>query len=93
MKDNGVDDALIISEGSKANAISLGVYKTEELGQERKKSLAGLGYQSNVEPLFRTQPQYWLDLELMKSTQVPQKLWSEVMAGYPNIKQLRRKCE
>ncbi len=93
MKDNSVDDALIISEGSKANAISLGVYKTQELGLERKKELAKLGYQSKVEPLFRTQPQYWLDLELIKSTKVPDKLWREVIAGYPNIKQLRRKCE
>ncbi len=93
MKNNSVDDALIISEGSKANAISLGVYKTEELGLERKKELGKLGYQSRVEPLFRTQPQYWLDLELIKSTKVPDKLWREVIAGYPNIKQLRRKCE
>lgn len=93
MKDNDVDDALIISEGSKANAISLGVFKTENLGIARKNSIAKLGYQSKVEPLFRTQPQYWLDLELDKSTKVPDKLWNEVIAGYPNIKQLRRKCE
>lgn len=93
MKDNDVDDALIISEGSKANAISLGVFKTEELGIARKNSIASLGHQSKVEPLFRTQPQYWLDLELDKSTKVPDKLWNEVIAGYPNIKQLRRKCE
>lgn len=93
MKDNDVDDALIISEGSKANAISLGVFKTEELGMVRKNSITKLGYQSKVEPLFRTQPQYWLDMELAKSTRVPDKLWREVVAGYPNIKQLRRKCE
>ncbi len=93
MEDNGVSDVLIISEGSKANAISTGVYKTEELGRERRESLGELGFQAKIEPLFRSQSQYWLELELMKSTQIPEKLWREVTAGYPNIQQLRRKCE
>ena len=92
IKQNQVGDALIISEGTKANAISAGVYKTEQLGKERQNALAQLGYEAKVEPLFRTQPQYWLDLELMKTTQLPERLWREVTAGYPNIKQLRRKC-
>lgn len=93
LKANGVGDALIISEGSKANAISVGVYKTEALGLERQRALDELGFQAKVEPLFRTQSQYWLELELMKSTQIPAKLWSEVTAGYPDIQQLRHKCE
>jgi len=93
MKESDVNDAMIISEGTKANAISAGVYKTEALGKERQNALVKLGYKAKVEPLFRTQPQYWLDLELMKSTQLPDRLWREVTAGYPNIKQLRHKCE
>ncbi|ALP54668.1 hypothetical protein Tel_00005 [Candidatus Tenderia electrophaga] len=92
MKDNGIADALIISEGSKANAVSVGVYKSEALGQERLDSLRELGYTARQEPLFRTQAQYWLELELMKSTQIPETLWREVTAGYPNIQQLRHKC-
>ena len=93
IKEGNVSDVLIISEGTKANAISAGVYKTEELGNERQKLLAELGYKARVEPLYRTQPQYWLDLELMNSTQIPERLWREITAGYPRIKQLRRKCE
>ena len=93
MKENDVSDAMIISEGTKANAISAGVYKTEVLGKERQNALAQLGYDAKVEPLFRTQPQYWLDLALMNATQLPDRLWREVTAGYPNIKQLRHKCE
>ncbi len=93
MKQNDISDAMIISEGTKANAISAGVYKTEALGKERQNSLAQLGYEAKVEPLFRTQPQYWLDLELMNATQLPDRLWREVTAGYPNIKQLRHRCE
>lgn len=90
---NDVSDAVIISEGTKANAISVGVYKTEVLAKERQSFLAQLGYEAKIEPLFRTQPQYWLDLELMNITQLPEKLWSEITAGYPKIKQMRRKCE
>jgi len=93
IKESDVSDVMIISEGTKANAISVGVYKTEALGKERQDILAQLGYEAKVEPLFRTQPQYWLDLELMKTTQLPDRLWREITAGYPKIKQLRRKCE
>lgn len=92
IKQNKVGDAVVIAEGTKANAISAGVFKTEQLGKERKNALAQLGYEAKVESLFRTQPQYWLDLELRKTTQLPQRLWQEVTAGYPNIKQLRHKC-
>jgi len=90
---NDVSDAVIISEGTKANAISVGVFKTEALGKRRQSFLVQLGYEANIEPLFRNQPQYWLDLELMNITQLPEKLWREVTAGYPKIKQMRRKCE
>ncbi len=93
IKENEFSDAMIITEGTKANAISAGVYKTEETGKERQNTLAQLGYDAKVEPLFRTQPQYWLDLELMKTTQLADDLWREVIAGYPKIKQLRHKCE
>lgn len=93
IKENGHEDALIIAEGTKANAVSIGVFKTESLGIEHKQEIIKLGYEAKVEPLFRTQPQYWLDIELMKSTKIPDKLWREVQAGYPNIQQLRHKCE
>lgn len=89
---NDVADAVIITEGTKANAISAGVYKTEQQGRQKLTALAQLGYQAKIEPLFRTQPQYWLDLELMQLTQLPDTLWREVTAGYPKIKQMRRKC-
>lgn len=93
LKKNDFGDALIIAEGAKANAISIGVYKTEARGKGKQKILAQqLGYEAKIEPLFRTQPQYWLDLELMQATQLPDKLWREVIAGYPAIKQVRRKC-
>lgn len=92
MQESDVSDAMIISEGSKANAISVGVYKTRNLARERQNLLAQLGYEAKVEPLFRTQPQYWLDLELMDLTQLPDRLWQEATADYPKIKQLRRKC-
>ncbi len=90
---NDVGDAVVITEGTKANAISAGVYKTEQQGRQKLTALAQLGYKAKIEPLFRTQPQYWLDLELMQLTQLPDKLWREVISGYPKIKQMRRKCE
>jgi hypothetical protein len=93
LKDNGVSGALLIAEGSRANSISIGVYKTRELAGERQKTISGMGFGARVEPLFRTKPQYWLDIELANKTRLPDKTWREVTAGYPHVQQLRRKCE
>jgi len=93
IKEHDIKDAFIISEGSKANAISIGIYKTKELGEEQRSSLDKLGFSARVEPLYRSQAQYWLDLKLQRSTQIPAGVWAKVSASYPNVEQLRRKCE
>ena len=93
LQDKEVRDALIIAEGTKANAISAGIYNVEENAQERRDSIIALGYQAELEPLYRTQPQYWLDVELMESQAIPAKLWQKVSRRFPNITQTPRPCE
>lgn len=88
-----IRDVLIISEGVKANAISAGVYNTEAQAQTRRDSIRALGYQAEIDPLYRTQPQYWLDIELMKAQTIPVKLWRKVTKSFPAITKSERPCE
>ena len=93
LQNRDVHEVLIISEGVKANAISAGVYNVEAQAQERRDSIRALGYKAEIDPLYRTQPQYWLDVELTKSKTIPAKLWQKVSKNFPNITQTPRSCE
>jgi hypothetical protein len=93
LQEKEIREVLIISEGVKANAISAGVYNVEAQAQERRDSIRVLGYQAEIDPLYRTQPQYWLDVDLMKAQTIPSKLWQKVSRNFPNITQTQRACE
>lgn len=88
-----IREVLIISEGEKANAISAGVYNVEAQAQERRDVISALGYLAEIDPLYRTQPQYWLDIELMKTQTIPAKLWQKVSRNFPNITRTEHPCE
>lgn len=92
IQDSGLLEAQVISEGTKANALSIGVYQSSSQADARRRMIDDLGYPAEVEPLYRTQPQYWLDVELIDSTKLSSKVWNEVSSGRPNIRQERRKC-
>ncbi len=92
IKDSGVSDVQVILSGNKANALSAGVYQAVARAEKRRQLIAALGYSVKVEPLYRTQPQYWLDVELMQSTKLSSRLWKELSDSRPNIRQERRKC-
>jgi hypothetical protein len=93
LKDKDIYDALIIAEGEKQNSISVGVYPVESQAKQRQDEIKTLGYKAVVEPLYRTQPQYWLDLELKDAHEIPAGPWSKVREDFPGISQSARKCD
>ncbi|MBI3772006.1 MAG: hypothetical protein HY272_04845 [Gammaproteobacteria bacterium] len=93
LKEKDIYDALIIAEGEKQNSISVGVYHVEPQAKQRQDEIKVLGYKAVVEPLYRTQPQYWLDLELKDAREIPVKPWNKVREDFPGISQSARKCD
>ncbi len=93
LQNREVRDVLVISEGAKANAISAGVYNAEAQAQERRDSIRAYGYRVEIDALFRTQPQYWLDVELMNTQIIPAELWQKVIMKFPDIKRTEQPCE
>jgi len=90
---NDIDDALIIAEGSKENSISVGVYANENKAERRKKVIDAIGYTVNIEPLYRTQPQYWLDLELWTADELPIQQWNKINNRFPSVSQEKHNCK
>lgn len=93
LKEKDIYDALIIAEGEKQNSISVGVYHVEPQAKQRQDEIKAMGYKAVVEPLYRTQPQYWLDLELKDAREIPLKPWNKVREDFPAITQSNRKCD
>lgn len=93
LQSKDIREVLIISEGVKANSISAGVYSVEAQAQQRRDTIRALGYQAEIDPLYRTQAQYWLDVELTTSKTIPAKLWKRVVNSFPNITRTERPCE
>lgn len=57
----GIREHYLIQEHDKKNAISLGVFSTDEAAHRLAAKLAGKGIRAQVETLYRTQHQYWVD--------------------------------
>ena len=93
LQNRSIRDVLVISEGAKANSISAGVYNIESQAEERRDSIRAYGYKAEIEALFRTQPQYWLDVELINQPTIPANLWSQVVKKFPGTKRTKRTCE
>jgi hypothetical protein len=92
LKNKEVYDALLIAEGAKANSISAGVYHSRALADERKNKIEAMGFVVAIDPLYRTQPQYWLDLEIKKGGAIPEKLWGQVSSDFPSVSQKQNDC-
>ncbi len=93
LQSKGIEDALIIAGGSKENSISVGVFSNPDKAERRQKSISNLGYVVEVEPLYRTQPQYWLDLEMWKGTSIPADIWSNMASKFPSVSAEKRRCQ
>jgi len=58
----GFGDYFIVREGSEANSIALGRYRSEESATRRAQSLVAAGFPARAEPLGEGRASYWLDL-------------------------------
>lgn len=62
MRDAGVEDLLLISDGSDANGIALGRYGGEDAARRRLAALQAAGFSAQVAPLGDVATQGWIDV-------------------------------
>lgn len=62
MKEQGIEDIIVVPKGDMANAISLGVYSRPESRDRRVKELTGKGYEPSIGPRYRSKVATWIDV-------------------------------
>ena len=62
MRAAGIEDLLVMSEGSDANGIALGRYRSEEAAKRRQAGLQAAGFTAQLAPLGDPAAQGWLDV-------------------------------
>jgi len=62
MRAAGLDDLLVIADGSEANAIALGRYRGEDAAKRRQAALQKAGFAAQIAPLGEVATQGWIDV-------------------------------
>lgn len=62
LRNKGVEDLFLVRKGEMKNAISLGVFRSQESVANRLAEIKDRGYQPLVVPRYEAQTVYWLDL-------------------------------
>lgn len=62
MTSAGIEDLLIMSEGSDANGIALGRYRSEDTARRRQADLQSAGFTARVAPLGDVATRGWIDV-------------------------------
>jgi cell division septation protein DedD len=63
LKSKGIKDLFMIRKGEMKNAISLGVFSSQDSVRKRLAELKNSGYQPLVVPRYENKTVYWLDLQ------------------------------
>ena len=62
MRAAGIEDLLVMSEGSDANGIALGRYRSEDAAKRRQSDLQAAGFTAQLAPLGNPATQGWVDV-------------------------------
>ena len=85
LENRGFTDYLLIRRGNLKNAISLGLFRSQDSVNRRLAELSEKGYKPVVVPRFETTDQYWLSAQLAAehsdTLELPESLLEEAKAS------------
>jgi len=81
LKRKGIKDYMLIQKGGLKNAISLGVFSSQESVNKRLAELGEKGYQPVVVPRYEAEKAYWVDLKLGAGESLPQGVSAALPSG------------
>jgi hypothetical protein len=95
LKTKKVKDFYIIRDGDKVNGISLGHFRNKAGAYGLAKKVTKLGFDVNVEPIFKTYTIYWLDYQLAEGVTIPEKIFDKYTTNTnkDKVSRLKRECE
>jgi hypothetical protein len=94
LKAKKIKDFYVIREGEKENGLSLGHFRNKKRAYALAKKVTALGFNTNVEPVYKTYTAYWLDYELAAGAVIPEAVFDKYIGagGKDNISRLSRDC-
>ena len=90
LKSKKVKDYFIISSEAKLNGVSLGHFREKNRAYAHAKHITSLGFEPEVEALFREYTIYWLDYEVISGETIPESILDKHLTG--KINRLVRAC-
>jgi hypothetical protein len=88
LKANGINDYY----RTRRNEISLGIYNGMQGARNRQASIAALGYSPSVEPFYRDQRRFWVDVIEMDSRTPRDTKWSAYLLKYSESERKSVEC-
>jgi len=79
LADKGVSDYMLISRGDLENAISLGLFKSQDSVNRRLAELSEKGYKPVVVPRFEVAERYYISAQLAASQTIPPEIPADLL--------------
>ena len=94
LKEKKIKDFYLIREGEKIHGISLGHFRNKSGAYGLAKKVQKLGFDVQVEPVFKTYTVYWLDYQLASGASIPESIFDkQVKVGQKDkVSLLSRDC-
>lgn len=92
LREAGIADLWRFTSGSFANAISLGLFRTESRAEIRLKAIAAKGFDAEVRPRYRQKNAYWLNFSFSGDSPLTETDWNSIVAIYPGVEQRTVEC-
>lgn len=81
LKRKGVKDYMLVREGDLKNAISLGLFRSQDSVTRRLEEMSEQGYKPVVVPKFEKTDQYWINASLAEGFEDVESVETELIAG------------
>ncbi len=92
LKKRGIKDFLIVSNGIKKNAISLGFFGTRDGAQQHQTRMKALGLNPILEDSYRETSGFWLDFSSPNTPPLPESVIEALHKQYDEISMKKRPC-
>jgi len=92
LKERGIKDFLIISNGKRRNAISLGFFGTHDGAEQHQTRMKALGLNPILEQSFREVSGFWLDFSSPNSPPLPESVVEAFRTQYDEVSMKKRPC-
>lgn len=81
LKRKGVKDYMLVRDGDLKNAISLGLFRSQDSVTRRLEEMSQQGYKPVVVPKFEKTDQYWINASLAEGSEDVESIETELIAG------------